>query len=119
MEEVVEEVILVYFEGSVSHANAIIMAGGGVVVLLVMLDMVVQVVEQKEMLDLMEEEQDWEVRKLLVVLEKDLLVLDLHFKVEIWMLVQVVVDIMVEVVEIMDVLQMVQVVVDQDIYIQH
>ena len=90
-------------------------------VLLVMLDMVVQVVEQKEMLDLMEEEQDWEVRKTVVVLEKDLLVLDLLYKVEmVLMLVQVVVDIMVEVVEILrEPFQMVQVVGGQDIYIQH
>ena len=86
-----------------------------------MLDMVVQVVEQKEMLDLMEEEQDWEVRKTVVVLEKDLLVLDLLYKVEmVLMLVQVVVDIMVEVVEILrEPFQMVQVVGGQDIYIQH
>ena len=90
-------------------------------VLLVMLDMVVPEVEQKEMLDLMEEEQDWVDLKTVVVLEKDLLVLDLSYKVElVSTLVPVVVDIMVEVVEIhRELFQMVQVVEDQDTYIQH
>ena len=88
---------------------------------LVMLDMVVQVVEMKEMLVLMEEEQDWVDLKPQVVLEKDLLVLDLHYKVEmVLMLVQVVVDIMVGVVEDhQEPFQMVQVVEDRDTYIQH
>ena len=88
---------------------------------LVMLDMVVQVVEMKEMLVLMEEEQDWVELKLREVLEKEILGLDLRYKVEVViMLVQVVVDIMVEVVEIhREPFQMVQVVGGQDIYIQH
>ena len=86
---------------------------------LVMLDMVVQVVEMKEMLVLMEKEQDWVDLKLQVVREKDPLVLDLSYKVVmVLMLVQVVVDIMVEVVEIhRELFQMVQVVEDQDILV--
>ena len=86
---------------------------------LVILLKVVQVVENKEIRDLMEEEQDWVELKPQVVLEKDLLVLDLSYKVEmVLMLVQVVVDIMVEVVEIhRELFQMVQVVEDQDILV--
>ena len=73
----------------------------------------------KEMLVLMEEEQDWVELKPQVVLEKDLLVLDLRYKVEmVVMLVLVVVDIMVEVVEIhQELFQMVQVAEDQDILV--
>ena len=86
-----------------------------------MLDLVVPEGEQKELMVLMETEQDWVDLKTVVVLEKDLLVLDLLYKVEmVIMLVQVVVDIMVEVVEIhREPFQMVQVVGGQDIYIQH
>ena len=64
----------------------------------------------------METEQDWVDLKLQVVKEKEILVLDPHYKVEmVLMLVQVVVDIMVEVAEIhRELFQMVQVVEDRD-----
>ena len=82
-------------------------------------EQVVQVVEMKEMLVLMEEGQDWVDLKPQVVLEKDLLVLDLNYKEEmVVVLVRVVVDIMVEVVEFQEELfQMVPVVEDQDILV--